>query len=133
KRQHETADVCLPDRGPYRLERNVTVVRSFVISPAHVEPHPLARHVAQRPVDRRDDALHETEELALGPALIRAVPLEREVGAIDLQAESRTPPGFVLAPQRLGERGPVLIFAAVVVVLACGGEYPRRRRRHERL
>ena len=41
-------------RSPAALrQRDVAIVRAFVVAPAGMQPHPLARHVDQRVVDRR--------------------------------------------------------------------------------
>ena len=58
----------------------------------------------ERPVDRRDDALDEAEEVAERPVLIGDVALEREVGAVELQQEAVADDRLVLDPERVGER-----------------------------
>ena len=62
--QHEPADIGLLEERQYVGERDVAIVGPFVISPAHVEPHPVARHIDDCLVDCCDDALDKSEKLA---------------------------------------------------------------------
>ena len=47
------------DRGQDVAQRDVVVVRAFIIAPADMQPDLLARDVRERLVDRRDDGLDE--------------------------------------------------------------------------
>ncbi len=85
KRQHETAHVELAQDRPDGLQRHVAIVRPLVIAPAHMHAHAVARHVAQRVIDRRHGALYEIQERRFGLILIGAVPFQRQVRAIHLQ------------------------------------------------
>ena len=83
-----------PTRAAYRcgsevLQRHVEDVRSLVVAPAHVQPHPVRRHVAQRAVERRHRDVDEVEELAERAVGEQAVALHRQVGAVDLQHHGR--------------------------------------------
>ena len=62
--QHEPADICLLEDRQYVGERDVAIVRPLVISPADVEPYPVARHIDDCLVDCCDDALDKGEKLA---------------------------------------------------------------------
>ena len=86
------------------LERHVAVVRALVIAPAHMQPHPVARHVDDRLVDRLDDPLDEAEEIAERPVVVGQVALEREVGAVELQQEAVLDDRLVFDLQRRGDR-----------------------------
>ncbi len=57
---------------------------ALVIAPADMQAHLVARNVFERGVDRRDDALDKTEEVAERPVLVRQVAFEGEVRAIEL-------------------------------------------------
>jgi hypothetical protein len=63
EREHEAADPGLADDRQDLGERHVQVVRALVIAPADVHADALARDIDQRPIDRRDHALDEAEEL----------------------------------------------------------------------
>ncbi len=64
ERQHESADIGLLQERQYVGEWDVAIVRPFVISPADVEPYPVARHIDDRFVGCRDDALDKGKKLA---------------------------------------------------------------------
>ena len=64
ERQHEPADISLLEERQYVGERDVAIVRPLIISPADVEPHPVARHIYDGLVDSGDDALDKSEKLA---------------------------------------------------------------------
>jgi hypothetical protein len=98
-----------------------------------VHAHPLARHILERPIDRRDHALDEAEELAKRPVLIADVALEREIGAVQLQQEAVADDRLVLDPERVRERIEVGVLGIVVLVLDRGGDDARRGRGQERL
>jgi hypothetical protein len=53
--QHEPADISLFEERQYLGERDVAIVRPLVISPADVEPDPVARHIDDCLVDCCDD------------------------------------------------------------------------------
>ena len=62
--QHEPADIGLLEERQYLCERDIAIVRALVISPADVEPDPVARHIDDCLVDCCDDALDKSEKLA---------------------------------------------------------------------
>ena len=49
EREHEAADLRLPDDRQDVGERHVLVVRALVVAPAHVHAHALARDVRRAP------------------------------------------------------------------------------------
>ena len=88
---------------------------------------------AQRVVDRRDHALDEADERRHRLVLERDVPLEREVGRVDLQHEARADDRLVFDPQRLAERLQIFQVGVVVLVLDRRGDDAGRGRVHEGL
>ena len=54
ERQEEAADIGQLQRRQNILQRNIAIVRRFRISPADVEPDPVARNIDQRAVDSGD-------------------------------------------------------------------------------
>ena len=63
EREHEPADIGLLKEWQYVGERDVAIVRPFVISPADMEPHPVARHIDDCLVDCCDNALDKSKKL----------------------------------------------------------------------
>ena len=103
ERQHEAAHLGLTDGRQHLGQGHVAVVRAFVVAPAGVQPHHLARHVDERVVDRRHHAFHEADELAQRAVLIGDVPLHREVRRVDLQHEAVSDDGLVFHLQCAAE------------------------------
>jgi hypothetical protein len=70
EREEEAADLGLLDDRQNIGERHVAIVRPFVIAPADVQAHPVARNVFECRVDRRDDAFDKAEEIAEWSVLV---------------------------------------------------------------
>jgi hypothetical protein len=83
--QYEPADIGLLEERQYLGERDVAIVRPLLISPTDVEPYPVARHIDDRLVDCRDDALDKGEKLANRAIVVGEMPLECEIRAVELQ------------------------------------------------
>ncbi len=131
ERQHEAADVGLPQQREDLGQRHVAVVRALVVAPADMQPHALARHGGERVVDGRHHPLDETEEFGQRAILEREVSLQREVRTIELQQEAARDDRLVFDPQRRAERRQVGIPGVVVLVLHGAGEQAGRGRGHE--
>ena len=51
-RDHQRANMRLVQLRQNRFERNVVIVRSLVIAPAHVQPYAVGRDLFDRAIDR---------------------------------------------------------------------------------
>src|SRR6476469_8044291 len=131
--QHEPTDICLLEERQYVGERDVAIVRPLVISPADVEPHPVARHIYDCLVDCCDDALDKAKKLAKRTIVVCQMPLEREIRAIELQKKTALDDGLVFDLDGGSDGGEICLFAVVIFVFHCGGNDPGRRGGHERL
>ena len=132
ERQHEAADLRLLDGRQDLGERHVAVVRAFVVAPAGVQPHPLARHVGERVVDR---AITRSTKPTNSPSGRSCQVMWRSIarsGAVDLQHEAMRDDGFVLHLERVPERGEIGVVGVVLAVAHRRGDDAGRGRGHER-
>ena len=91
-------------------------MRPLVISPADVEPYPVARHIDDCLVDGGDDALDKAEKLAKRTIVVGQVPLEREIRAIELQKETVFDNRLVFDLNGRSDGGEICLFTVVIFV-----------------
>src|ERR1700733_3090906 len=63
ERQHEASNVELAQDGHDLMQLHVAIVRPFVIAPAGMQPHAVARYVDQRGIDGGNDAIDKAEKI----------------------------------------------------------------------
>ncbi len=93
----------------------------------------VARNVAQRMIDGRDDLFDEGDECGHRFVFIGDVAFEREIGRIDLQQQAVLDDRFVFDLKRAAERREIIRKRIVMLVAHRRGEDAGRRRAHERL
>ncbi len=108
-------------------QRDVAVVRPFVVSPAQVHAQPVRRNVAQRVVERLDVQLRLLAKLRDAQAGVLDVPSHAEVGTVDLQDDARGGDRFIFVAHRLRNGGQVCLVARVMVVAKEQRHHARRR------
>src|SRR5579885_3561871 len=108
-------------------------MRRLVIAPAYMHAHALARNSDERLVDAGDDTLDEAEKRAERLVLIGHMPLEREIGTVELQQEPLARDRLILHFERVGERIEIGRLAFVVLVQDRRGDDAGRRSRQKRL
>ena len=96
-------------------------------------PDLVARHVDDRRVDRRDDALYKAEKLAKRPVVVGKVPLEGEVGAIELQQEPVPDDRLIFDLKGRADCGQIGLLAVVIFVFHRADDDAGRRRGQKRL
>ena len=63
-------------------------MRAFIVAPTHVHTHAIARDVSESNVEGGNNALDKTDKFCVRFIVIRNMPFECEIGAIDLQNEA---------------------------------------------
>jgi hypothetical protein len=114
------------------LERDIEVVRAFVIAPADVHSHGLGGYARGRGVERLDVGGDGAKELGFAEVLVAGVAAHREVGAVELELEAGGDDRLVLGPHRRDEVGKVGLVRGVELVRLERGDQPRAGRVHER-
>ncbi len=108
------------------------MMRPFIIAPAEVHPQPVGGNVCQRAVQcfhMFRGALAKLAEFKVGVLDMTAHP---QVGAIDLEIETRGDDRLVFGLHRRGDRSEIGALARIIVVVKEEGYDARRRGRHER-
>ncbi len=114
-------------------ERDVAVVRPFVIAPAEVHAQLLGRNVGDRVVERLDVHLRLLAPLRKGEVGVLDVPSHAQVRAVDLEDEAGLRDRLVLLPHRIGDREQVRLLGGIVLVAEEERHDAGRRGREERV
>jgi len=77
--------------------------------------HPIARHISQRRVQHRHDILDEAKELGQRPVAEIQMPLQPEIGTVELQQEPMLDDRLVCQLQRVAECVEIRRIAVVVL------------------
>ena len=120
------------DRRNFR-QRNVVIVRAFVIAPADMKPHALGRDVAHRVVQHLDMLRRALQEFLLAQVLKAGVMRHGEIGAIELQREARVIDRLVFRLHRRGDGFDIGLMRRIEIVRLERGDETGRRRGHEHL
>src|SRR5262245_52245797 len=113
------------------LKWYVAIMGRFRIAPTHVEAHTVWRNRFECTVDHCNDLFDEFKKFRKRLIFIGNVPLQGEVGSIDLQHKARAYNGFILDPQCVAERLEVFHAVVVILILDCRSDDARRRGIHE--
>ena len=122
--QHDAEDL---------LERDVAVVRPFVVAPAQVQAQAVGGDVPERVVERFDIGLGDLHELSRAEVGEGQMAPHRQVRAIDLEHESGLVDGVVLLLHDVGQVGQIGLTARVVLVAQEMRDDAGRGGGHERL
>src|ERR1700730_7862872 len=124
--EEKAADLGLSDDRQNVGEWHIAIMRPLVITPADMQPNPVARNIFECRVDRRDDAFDKAEEIAERTVLVGEMALEREVWAIELQQEAAADDRLVFPFERCAECREIGFLAVVIFVLHRSGDDPGR-------
>ena len=91
-------------------------VRSLVVTPAHVHPHPVSGNVGDGVVQRLDMDLRTTEKLRIVQVFEARMTAHREVRTVDLQDEAGGNDLFGTRPHRRADRVHVGLMRAVILL-----------------
>ena len=97
-------------------ERNVAVMRPFVIAPAHVQAQTVGWNVGERVIERLDVQFGFLAKFGEAQVGELDVPAHAEIGTIDLQNDTRVGDRFVFVAHRFRNRSEVSLLAAVMFV-----------------
>ena len=114
ERQKKSPDIGFEYDRKNVAQGHVAVMRALVVSPADMQPHPIARNGPQCLVDRADDEFDEADEVAERAVAVGRVPLKGEVRAIELQQEAMADDCLVFDPQGSAERIQIVLERVVV-------------------
>ncbi len=78
----------LQDDVDHLFERNVMIVRPFIIAPAHMHPHFFRRDIGGRGVQRLDILFGDADEFLVAQILKAGVARHGEIGAIELEEKA---------------------------------------------
>src|SRR5215472_1534962 len=98
-------------------ERDVAMVRAFVITPAEVQPQPVLRDALQRVIERFDVEPRLFTEFRKAQLGILDVPAHCEIRAIDLQDQTGLRDSLVFLPHRLGDREQVGLLTRIMTIV----------------
>ena len=96
--QIQSPDVHLLNDSQDILKRYVAIMGRFRIAPTHVEAHTVWRNGVECTVDHCNDLFDEFKKLRKRLIFVGNVPLQGEVGSIDLQHKAGAYNGFILDP-----------------------------------
>ena len=114
-------------------ERDVAVMRAFVVAPTEMHTQPLGRDVRHRVIERLDVQLRLHAPFREVQVRVLNVPPHAKVGAVDLQHDAGAGDGLVLVPHRVGDGKDVRFLTRVMLVAEKQRHDAGRRRGQEHL